>query len=245
MRLAELLTFLLSIRLEVIYPDYSRTIISISFDPEDTTETTTSISQNHFAPPGKPSLDVLLHYSASLGAQIFAAAHLKANDKSARGLTDKQFVDFCFSRATEPIPPIGSTFGAKVYEASISSEGKKGPAFAMDDEPRVGDGELNSILPPFFHALQANFLRLLADNSLSHAYSTVVVFRDVKLKQTLGSKTVGSHVAIVNGFDEKKSKLRVFEVDKNGSSIDEGSYKLDDLKQGTITIYRVLGKDFL
>ncbi|GAA5956018.1 hypothetical protein JCM3765_000071 [Sporobolomyces pararoseus] len=196
--------------LEVIYQDYSRTIVSISFDPEDTTETTTSISQNHFAPPSKPSLDVLLHYSASLGAQIFAAAHLKANDKNARGLTDKQFVDFCFSRATEPVPPIGSTFGAKVYEASISSKSK--PTYATDDEPRVGD---------------------------------VVVFRDVKLKQTLGSKTVGSHVAIVSGFDEKKSKLRVLEVDKSGTSIDEGSYKLDDLKQGTITVYRVMGKDFL
>ncbi|GAA5980080.1 hypothetical protein JCM5350_001755 [Sporobolomyces pararoseus] len=196
--------------LEVIYEDYSRTVVSVTFDPEDTTETTTSISQNHFAPPNKPSLDVLLHYSASLGAQIFAAAHLKANDKNARGLTDKQFVDFCFSRATEPVPPIGSTFGAKVYEASISLKNK--PAYATDDEPRVGD---------------------------------VVVFRDVKLKQTLGSKTVGSHVAIVSGFDEKKSKLRVLEVDKNGASIDEGSYKLDDLKQGTITVYRVMGKDFL
>jgi hypothetical protein len=71
------------------------------------------------------------------------------------------------------------------------------------------------------------------------------VFQDVKLKQTLGSKTIGSHVAVVSGFDDKKSKLRVLEVDKNGASVDEGSYKLDDLKQGTITVYRVLGKDFL
>ncbi|GAA6015484.1 hypothetical protein JCM11491_004367 [Sporobolomyces phaffii] len=196
--------------LEVIYQDYSRTIIAMTFDPEDTTEASTSITQNHFAPPGKPSLDVLLQYSASLGAQIFAAAHLKASDKAARGLTDKQFVEFCFSRATEPVPPIGSTFGAKVYEAS--SEGKKGPAFQLDDEPRAGD---------------------------------VVVFQDVKLKQTLGSKTIGSHVAIVSGFDDKKSKLRVLEVDKNGASVDEGSYKLDDLKQGAISVYRVLGKDFL
>ncbi|GAA5879148.1 hypothetical protein JCM16303_001316 [Sporobolomyces ruberrimus] len=196
--------------LEVVYQDYSRTIISTAFDPEGTTEATTSISQNHFAPPPKPSLDILNQYSASLGAQMFAAAHLKANDKSARGMTDKQFVDFCFSRVTDPLRPIGTTFGAKVYEAS--SEGKKGPAFAMDCEPRAGD---------------------------------VVVFHEVKLKQTLGSKTIGSHVAIVSGFDEKKVKLRVLEVDKNGSSVDEGSYKLDDLKQGTITIYRVLGRDFL
>ncbi|GAA5934587.1 uncharacterized protein JCM15063_004622 [Sporobolomyces koalae] len=195
--------------LEVIHEDYSRTVISVSYDPNDTTEATTSISQNHFAPREKPSLDVLLQYSATLGAQIFAAAHLKASDKSVRGITDEQFVNFCFGRATEPVPRIGSTFGAKVYEAS--SENKKGPAYAMDDEPRAGD---------------------------------VVVFHDVKLKQTLGSKTVGSHLAIVSGFEEKKAKLRVLEVDKNGT-IDEGSYKLDDLKQGTIVVYRVLGKDYL
>lgn len=99
---------------------------------------------------------------------MFAAAHLKANDKSAArggaGLTDKAFVEFCFGRATEPVPPIGSTFGAKVYEASISPEGKKGPAFAMDDEPRGGDGESSAVDPPKFFPF---FLRFFPEFSVS------------------------------------------------------------------------------
>lgn len=100
-----------------------------------------------------------------------------------------------------------------------------------------------SFIPAFLLYLP----RSLTDSPSRHQryLYTVVVFHEVKLKQTLGSKTIGSHVAIVSGFDEKKVKLRVLEVDKNGSSVDEGSYKLDDLKQGTITIYRVLGRDFL
>ncbi|GAA6062817.1 hypothetical protein JCM10212_001549 [Sporobolomyces blumeae] len=194
---------------EVIYADLSKTVVSVSYEADDTAETSTALSQNHFAPPAKPSLDYLLQWSASLGAQVFAAAHAKASDKSARGLTDEQFVDACFQRATEPVPRIGTTYGAKVYEASV--EGKKSATYAEDDEPRTGD---------------------------------VVVFRDVKLKQTLGSKTVGSHLAIVAGWDAKKAKLRVYEVDKGGA-VDEGSYKLDDLKQGTITVYRVMARDFV
>ncbi|GAA5888469.1 hypothetical protein JCM5296_000640 [Sporobolomyces johnsonii] len=196
--------------IEVIYPDFSKTLISIAFDVEDTTETTTALSQAHFPPPAKPSLEVLLRWSASLGAQIFGAAYAKAGDKSARGLTDEQLVDFCFGRASEPLGPIGSTYGAKVFEVTV--EGKKGAAVAEDDEPRAGD---------------------------------IVVFRDVKLKQTLGSKTVGSHVAIVGGWDAKKHKLRVLEVDAKNGGVDENSYKLDEVKQGKVEVFRVAPRDYV
>ncbi|GAA5957430.1 hypothetical protein JCM21900_003303 [Sporobolomyces salmonicolor] len=196
--------------IEVIYPDLSKTLISIAFDAEDTTETTTALSQAHFPPPVKPSLEVLLRWSASLGAQIFAGAHAKAGDKSARGLTDEQLVDFCFGRASEPLRRIGSTYGAKVYEVTV--EGKKGAAAAEDDEPRAGD---------------------------------IAVFHDVKLKQTLGSKMVGSHVAIVGGWDSKKHKLRVLEVDAKNGGVEEGSYKLDEVKQGKVEVFRVVPRDYV
>lgn len=227
-------------RLQVLYQDYSSTIISIAFDPSDSTETSTSLSQNHFPPPGKPTLDVLSRYSSSIGAQIFAAAHLKSNDRSARGMTDAQFVDFCFSRATDPVPRIGPVCGAVVYEAS--SEGKKGAAYSLEDEPRAGDGKFEFLFPAAF--LLFDFQLLDQPLIILSTIDIVVSFRDVKLKATLGSKTVGSHLAIVSGFEDKKAKLRVLEVDKNGG-IEEGSYKLDDLKQGTITVYRVMAKDFL
>lgn len=129
-------------RIEVIYSDLSKTIISVSFAGDDLAEATTSISQAHFAPPPvKNNLDALLQWSASLGAQVFAAAHAKLSDKGARGLADRDLVDFCFGRATDPLPPVGATFGVKVYEATVE-QGKKAPMVGEDDEPRAGDGAL-------------------------------------------------------------------------------------------------------
>lgn len=100
----------------------------------------TAISQVHFPPAMKPNLDALLQWSASLGAQMFAAAHTKMSDKSARGLSDYDLLRFCFGRATDPLLPVGTTFGVKVYEATVEP-GQKHPMVGEDDEPRAGDGE--------------------------------------------------------------------------------------------------------
>ncbi|GAA5919130.1 hypothetical protein JCM1841_005643 [Sporobolomyces salmonicolor] len=72
----------------------------------------------------------------------------------------------------------------------------------------------------------------------------IVVFHNVKLKQTLGSKAVGSHVASVGGWDAKKHKLRVLEVDAKNGRVDEGSYKLDGVKQGKIEVFRMVPRNW-
>ncbi|BGP26125.1 assembly of actin patch protein [Rhodotorula toruloides] len=169
----------------------------------------TSSSQAQHPTFAKPNLDALLQWSASLGAQVFAAAHTKMSDKQARGLSDVDLVNFCFSRATEPLPPTGGKYGVKIYEATVE-QGKKAPVVSEHDEPRAGDA---------------------------------------KFKHNLSSKTVGSveapHVAIVAGWDAKKGKLKVVEVEGKNGTVDEGSYRIDEMRAGHLVVYRVPPKDFL
>ncbi|GAA6004071.1 hypothetical protein JCM10207_002411 [Rhodosporidiobolus poonsookiae] len=164
-------------------------------------------------PPERASLDALLQWSATLGAQVFAAAHV-LKSSSARGLTDEQFVDKCLEKATEPwVPAKGEyAYGVRVYEAVVE-QGKKGALVQEDDEPRAGD----------------------------------VAVISAKFKHALSTKTVGSdshpHVAVVVGWEAKKGKLKVHEVDAKSGAVDENSYKVDDLKAGKVVVYRVTPRE--
>ncbi|GAA6030402.1 hypothetical protein JCM8097_009090 [Rhodosporidiobolus ruineniae] len=159
----------------------------------------------------RKDIAALQRWSASLGAQVFAAAHaLKSS--SARGLSDSSFVEECFSRAVDARPPgADGTYGVKVYEATCEG-GKKGALVAEDDEPRAGD----------------------------------IAVISAKFKHALSSKTVGSdsapHLAVVVGWDAKKGKLRVVEVEKNGQ-LDEGAYKVEDMRAGQLTVFRVAPRE--
>ncbi|GAA5822472.1 hypothetical protein JCM11251_006350 [Rhodosporidiobolus azoricus] len=199
---------------EVVHHDYSKTLITASFTADDTAEATTSIQQSHFPPPSKANLDSLLQWSASLGAQVFAAAHTLKSSSSTRGMSDVQLVQQCFAKATEPLPPMGGSYGVKVFEAVVE-QGKKGALIAEDDEPRAGD------------------IAVIA----------------AKFKHALTSKTVGSdqqpHLAIVGGYESKKGKLRVVEVNSKNGNVDEESYKVEDMKAGRVTVFRVAPRDYV
>ncbi|BGP18038.1 hypothetical protein JCM10213_008427 [Rhodosporidiobolus nylandii] len=155
-------------------------------------------------------IEDLLRHSASLGAQVFAAAY-SLRSQGARGLSDGQFVEQCFAKATDARAPSGGEYGARVYEARV--EGKKDVKTVERDEPRAGD----------------------------------VVAISGKLKHALTSKTVGSdaspHLGIVAGWDAKKGKLKVVEVDPKSGSVDEATYKVEDLKQGWVRVWRVVPED--
>lgn len=76
-----------------------------------------------------------------------------------------------------------------------------------------------------------------------------VVTIAAKFKHNLSSKTVGSspeapHVAIVAGWDAKKGKLKVVEVEGRNGTVDEGSYRIDEMRAGQVVVYRVAPKDF-
>ncbi|BGP01691.1 assembly of actin patch protein [Rhodotorula toruloides] len=188
-----------------------RSSLDVPFEP--LRAASTSSSQAQYPQASKPNLDALLQWSASLGAQVFAAAHTKMSDKQARGLSDADLINFCFSRATDPLPPAGGRYGVKIYEATVE-QGKKVPLVREEDEPRAGD----------------------------------VVTIAAKFKHNLSSKTVGSlespHVVIVAGWDAKKGKLKVVEVEGKNGTVDEGSYRIDEMRAGQVVVYRVAPKDF-
>ncbi|KAK4702137.1 myosin tail region-interacting protein MTI1, partial [Phenoliferia sp. Uapishka_3] len=199
--------------IEVIFDDFSKTLISVAFTDEDLAESTTAITQAHAAPPPFPSPQALSSFSSTLGAQIFAAAHSKSADKSRT--TTESFISFCLSRATDPLPPIGYTFGLTVFTHRVAaSKGAAAQEFEVD-EPRAGD---------------------------------VVVFWDAKFKHNLSTQKVGSsevpHVAVVQAWDSKKRKLRALEVGKDGA-VDEGAWRMEDLKGGSVTVYRAVERSWL
>ncbi|KIK14819.1 hypothetical protein PISMIDRAFT_17009, partial [Pisolithus microcarpus 441] len=79
----------------------------------------------------------------------------------------------------------------------------------------------------------------------------VISFWDAKLKghkglhaysQTAGMGESGALVGIVHEFEAKKSKVRVWQANQHvgQQSVEIVSYRLDDLKSGTVKVFRVL-----
>lgn len=71
-----------------------------------------------------------------------------------------------------------------------------------------------------------------------------------KFKHNLSSKTVGSeangpHLAVVAGWEAKKGKLKVIEVETKNGSVDENSYRVDEMRAGSLVVYRVAPRDFI
>lgn len=104
--------------------------------PEGGQSTSQLQSQSQYSP------DQLASFSSTLGAQIFAAAHTKLSSRDKETDSDS-FVDYCFSRATNPAQRNGHGFGAPVLDLEMEEKSKnKTPTVRVQiDEPRAGDGE--------------------------------------------------------------------------------------------------------
>lgn len=200
-------------RIELIYDDLSRTVIELSFADDDPSAVSTQ--QSHTPPPELPGADALASFSATVGAQVFATAHSKLGDKSFSSGAD--FVRFCFSRATEPLPPLGSVYGLRVMTIRYDSGGKsKSKQSESIDGLRGGD---------------------------------VVAVREAKFKHGLSTTKVGGsgapHVAVVSSFDARKRKLRVIERAQGSGAVQEEAYRLEDLKSGSLVVYRPAPRSFV
>ncbi|GLB38687.1 putative SH3 domain-containing protein [Lyophyllum shimeji] len=74
----------------------------------------------------------------------------------------------------------------------------------------------------------------------------VMVLQDAKLKGHKGlqsyQQTVEHLVGVVSEFEPKKSKVRVFQANQHvgQQTVEAVSYRLEDLKSGTVKVYRVL-----
>ncbi|GAA5869909.1 hypothetical protein JCM8547_008102 [Rhodosporidiobolus lusitaniae] len=172
--------------------------------------------QENVAPPPAAaftrSIPTLQSWSSTLGAQIFAAAH-GLKASGARGMTDDAFVKHCFSKAPEAREP--GTDGEGSYGVKVYE--------AMTEQGRKGV--------------------LVREDDEPRAGDILTV--SAKIKHALSSKQVGTdanpHVAVVVGWDAKKGKVTVVEVGKKGE-VEEGSYKVEDVKAGGLSVWRVAPK---
>lgn len=144
--------------------------------------------------------------SASIGAQIFAAAFSLQHTK---GTTGQAFVDAALARAPSARPPApGWQYGLPVLDCEARGKGGE----QNGDCPRPGD---------------------------------ILVAWEAKFKHNLTSRTVGTpsvpHLAVVEGWDAGKRKVKVLEVSGKGAVGEEG-YRMDDLKGGRVVVFRVMGK---
>lgn len=157
------------------------------------------------APPPSlaPSQTDLIHFSSTIGTQIFATAHSQKNSKQT---STEAFLDMCFSRATDPRPPSGFSYGIAILSVSIASEVKSSkPIVTQLDEPRAGD------IAVFF------------DTKFKHGLTTTKVG---------GSDT--PHRGVVESWDAKKRKVKLLQVQGNG--IEEVGYRIEDLKAGLLKV---------
>lgn len=199
-------------RIEIIYDDFSKSLISVAFNDSDPSNA--SIDQSHSLPPSFPSNSTLLNYSSKLGSQIFASAHRK----NVKYSSSSDFLSECFSRAEEILKPIGFTYGVNVFNVTHSETGTKNvgkPTISQVDEPRSGD---------------------------------IIKFTEAKFKHNLSTIKLGSretpHVAVVESWDEKKRKVKILEVGKDGL-VEESGYRIEELKGGKVDIFRVVARSYL
>ncbi|GAA5974555.1 hypothetical protein JCM11641_002087 [Rhodosporidiobolus odoratus] len=167
----------------------------------------------------------LQHFSSTMGAQIFAAAHtLRSSSSSSSsssrgggGKGDEDFIKRCFEKAAEAQEPVfgagegGGRFGQVVFQARREEKGGKEGERWEGEEVRAGD----------------------------------VLAVSAKFKHALSSRTFGSptcpHLAIVAAYDPKKGgKIKTVEVDPKSGNVEEGSYKVDELKSGWIRVWRAV-----
>ncbi|KAM0790066.1 hypothetical protein ACM66B_005394 [Microbotryomycetes sp. NB124-2] len=153
----------------------------------------------------------LVQYSTTLGAQVFAAAHTKLSARERLGGGGEGLLEVCLSRAAGARMPSEHVYGEVVLHIEGGNKSNKNGVLREVDEPRAGD---------------------------------VVVFHDTKFKHNLTTTRVGSaqapFVCVVASWDSKKRKLKTIEVNNKDGQVEEGSHRLEDLKQGHVVVYRVV-----
>ncbi|SCV73815.1 BQ2448_6245 [Microbotryum intermedium] len=153
----------------------------------------------------------LEEFSITLGAQVFAAAHLKLSEKGAKFSNDEELIRFCIHRVKDVQWPADGSYGVTVWGVAVSGKGPHDPRTPDLDEPRAGD------------------IVIMTDCKFKATLSSTRVGADGQPKQS-----------VCQAWDPKKRKLRTIEVGKNGI-VEENSYKFDDLREGRVEIQRIVG----
>lgn len=208
--------------------------------------------------PRTPTESELEHFSTTLGAQIFAAAHLRLHDKSSKatggsgggGGGGQEFIDYCFSRAPDALR---STVNVDAGE----DRGEEGAVVGGGcGNVRVGAQKFNGLLiyahsfpPPTPTVPKPTSTTFIHSSTLPRS-GDIILLRSTKFKKGLTTVKIGGSgekalVGVVSGWDEKKRKVSLISGNEGGGGgVGEGSWRVDELRSGEIEIYRVLPRSW-
>ncbi|KAH9824140.1 hypothetical protein DFH28DRAFT_944641 [Melampsora americana] len=204
----------------VIRDDYSKTVVRIHFeDGED--ESATEMTQTHYPPPKSYPISTLQELNASIGPQLVARAKAREDEKGVKFVgaeeDGKTFVGMIVKSVGAALEPVGETFGEVIYKCEIQDFKAAHPEVDVKDDIKPGD-------------IVASYGASFKGKGIGHG------------SMNLGTVT-NAHVAIVAEHDVKKNKFKAYGVWHG--KVELISYRIDELKSGSIKVFRVLDKKFL
>ena len=115
----------------VLFQDYSQTVVSVQFDPQDVADAI--LTQRHEPPPARPRQDQLEDAHSKFGQQISNAVNGKQNTVVGDG-EPLTLVHELLKPLSGALPPVGTrAFGAVVYSNLANA------SIQLNDEIRAGD----------------------------------------------------------------------------------------------------------
>lgn len=200
----------------VLYIDYSQTIITARYDPQE--PESVFLEQRHEPPPSKLRQDQLETYWQRFGAKIADTAASLGNSKKDSTVGDGTpfaLVADLIQAQPEALLPVGTrAFGALVY-ANLANA-----SVMQFDEIRAGD------------------IVTLRNAKFEGKHSGPM---HQKYKQDLGAV----HVAIVSEWDGTRKKVRAWEQGREKAKVRNESFRLGDLKSGEVRVWRVVGREWV
>lgn len=212
------------ITVQLVFEDYSSTLVYVEFQDDDGEEAATNVTQRHAPPPARPSAAQLTSWSTQIGAGLALQASAAVSAKSAAAGSSKDFVANLVKANPQTLGPVGSSFGAIILAQAGSTTVDRG----ADEEVRPGD----------VVALHGADLKGKKGITNYHA--------------TFGTPQEPTFAVVVES-ESKKRKLRCVLQGPAGSAgsstgsrlastakgPEEVSLRLDDVKGGLVRVFRV------
>lgn len=201
--------------LYILFHDYSQTIITVRYDPQNPSEA--SLEQRHEPPPPRPRQDQLEESHERFGRRIVEAVGWKKDTAVGDG-TPQALITELMQPFPDALLPVGTrAYGALVYSNLANA------STSQYDEIRPGD------IITFRNA------RFQGKHGPMHA----------KYSMEVGTSNTGGHVAIVSEWDGTKKKVRAWEQGREKRKVALESFKLDDLRSGEVKIWRVMPRGWV
>ncbi|UZJ53462.1 hypothetical protein CBS101457_002782 [Exobasidium rhododendri] len=213
------------IKVEIIFEDYSSTVIEVHFDDDDIKEEATELKQRHNPAPSRPNAEQLHYWSQKYGSQV--ARHAVASHSAKSNMGDGSSKGFIAALLTasagggnnDLLPSVGSSFGAMILAQTGTT-----PIDVGADEIRAGD------------IIALHGIDLKGKKGLASYHAT------------FGSAHDPTYACVIES-EAKKRKLRCILVagieGKRGKGPEEVSLRLDDVKSGLLRVFRLAPRDWL